>query len=278
MTAETPRIFDRALYLKRQANANPELKLELHTYVKRDLEDRLSVLVRQFANGLLIGDPFFRASLQASGKFSAVSHMDVPRDDALHLNHAEYDAIVSILDLQSVNDVPGYLAQLSRALRPDGLLMLAFFAGDTLNELRQAVLATESEHMGGVTLRVSPMIGIRELGGLLQRASLALPVADLDRQTIRYQDPLRLLQDIKELGFANTLYGRSRNIVTRGFITQIAKTYCNQSADSDGRIRATVEIAWANAWKPHPSQPKPLQPGSAKTRLADALKVKESKL
>jgi hypothetical protein len=177
-----------------------------------------------------------------------------------------------------VNDVPGYLAQVSQALAPDSLLMLCFFAGETLHELREAWLAAEVEQTGGATPRVAPMIALRELGGLLQRAGLALPVADLDRVTLRYAEPLSLMREVRALGYSNMLQERSRKRVTRSLLLAVAQLYQAQFADADGRVRATIEIAWANAWKPHASQPQPLKPGSAKARLADALKVGETKL
>ncbi len=199
-------------------------------------------------------------------------------NDNLGLDALSCDAIFSVLDLQTINDVPGYLAQAARALRPDGLLMLAFFAGDTLHELRECWLEAEVEITSGATPRVAPMIGIRELGGLMQRAGLALPVADLERTTIRYDNASRLMQDVKSVGFSNPLIGRSRNLTSRRMMSSVAGRYQTRFSDPDGRVRATVEIAWVNAWKPHPSQPQPLQPGSAKARLADALKVPETKL
>jgi hypothetical protein len=155
--------------------------------------------------------------------------------------------------------------------------MLCFFAGDTLFELREAVLAAESEILGGVSPRVAPMIGIRELGGLLQRAGLALPVADLDRTVLRYGNAFKLMQEIKALGFSNPLIGRSNNFTSRRMLMKTAEAYATKFASPDGRIPATLEICWANAWKPHSSQPQPLKPGSAKARLADALKVDELK-
>ncbi len=244
--------------------------------VAEDLADRLGVVTRHFESVLLIAPDAetFSGVLKASGKVGAVDRCAPAVSDSLDLA-GSYDAIFSMLDLHTVNDVPGYLAQVGSALKPDGLLMLSFFAGETLAELRDSWLAAEVDITGGASPRVAPMIAIRELGGLLQRAKLALPVADLDRMTLRYSDAFALMREVKAAGFANPLHGRSTRFVSQRFVFKVAELYQAKFADADGKVRATVEIAWANAWKPHPSQPQPLKPGSAKARLADALKVRE---
>jgi SAM-dependent methyltransferase len=203
---------------------------------------------------------------------------DFPEGDDLGLGPESFDAVLDILDLHAVDDVPGRLAQIRRALRPDGLFLGCLFAGATLGELRQAWLAAELEMTGGATPRVAPMIDVRELGALLQRAGFALPVADVDRFTVRYDDALALMREIAGLGMSNVLAARSRRPVTRGLLAAAARHYQANFADPDGRIRATVEIAWATGWAPHESQPRPLKPGSAAARLADALGVREEKL
>ncbi len=226
----------------------------------------------------MIGPLEFAAVIKASGKPGELEQAAPNASDNLALASNHYNAIFSLLDLHAVNDVPGYLAQLSEALLPDGLLMLCFFAGETLNELRDSWLAAEVENSGGASPRVAPMVALRELGGLLQRAKLALPVADMDRVTLRYAEPLSLMREVKALGLSNMMMDRSRKPVTRSLLMAAAGHYQQNFADADGRVRATIEIAWANAWKPHASQPQPLKPGSAKARLADALKVSETKL
>jgi hypothetical protein len=158
------------------------------------------------------------------------------------------------------------------ALQPDGLAVFAFFAGDTLRELREAFLVAEQEMTGGVTPRIAPMIDLREAGGLLQRAGLALPVADLDRLPLRYGEAMTLMRDIKLMGFSNCLHDRTKNLTSPTLLLRAAAIYAERFADGEGRLPATVEIAWAMAWKPHPSQQQPLKPGSAKARLADALR------
>ncbi len=276
---ETPRLFDRALYLSRQAKASPAVTAPLLQRVAEEFADRVDILMRSFDRVLLISShaDAFAPVLRASGKTSAIEiHGPVAADD-LQLS-GPYNAIFSLLDLHAVDDVPGYLAQVSRALLPDGLVMLSFFAGDTLAELRDSWLAAEVELSGGASPRVAPMIALREMGGLLQRAHLALPVVDLDRITLRYADAFALMREVKAAGFANPMLGRSFRFVSRRFLLGVANHYQEHYADADGRVRATVEIAWANAWKPHLSQPQALKPGSAKARLADALKVPERKV
>jgi SAM-dependent methyltransferase len=280
-TPETPpKIFDRSLYLARQAKARGPAREALEARITEELQDRLSILTRQFDRALLIApdNAVFADVIKASGKVAELDIRQPGEGDDLQLESDHYNAVFSLLDLHAANDVPGVLAQLSRALKPDGLLMLSFFAGETLSELREAWLAAEVSLTNGATPRVAPMIALRELGGLLQRAGLALPVADMDRVTLRYAEPLSLMREVKALGLSNNLMERSRKLATQALLMASAADYQSRFADADGRVRATIEIAWANAWKPHSSQPQPLKPGSAKARLAEALKVEETKL
>jgi SAM-dependent methyltransferase len=272
MIDATPKIFDRPLYLARQARASGTEILQNH--IASELAERLSLVMKSFPKLLLIGSAteIVAETLKHSGKFESIRPSQLCTTDNLAVSENEYDCVISILDLHCVNDVPGHLTQLGRSLKPDGLLLVTFFAGDTLHELRQAWLDAEIEVTGGVTPRVAPMIGVRELGGLLQRAKLALPVADIDRSNLRYADAFAVMRDVKSFGFANPLHGRSNKFVSRRLLTAVAKHYHENFSDADGRVRATLEIAWAMAWKPHASQPKPLKPGSASHRLADALK------
>lgn len=276
MTEPTPQIFDRALYLARQARASGTEVLQNH--IAAELGERLSLIMKRFPKALLVSHrPDIAAdTLKLSGKVDDVETAEPFAADHLALAENQYDAAISLLDLHCVNDVPGHLTQLGRSLKPDGLLLVAFFAGDTLHELRESWLHAELEITGGVTPRVAPMIGVRELGGLMQRAGLALPVADMDKTTLRYADVFALMREIKSFGFANPLIGRSTKLVSRRLLTKMAGHYHTNFADADGRIRATVEIAWAMAWRPHESQPKPLKPGSAAHRLADALKTNQN--
>ena len=225
----------------------------------------ISLLVTQFPEAIA-------HSLQLSGKIENLEIAAPSNDDDLKLSENKFDAVFSLLDLHCVNDVPGHLTQLGRSLKPDGLLVVAFFAGDTLCELRESWLNAELEITGGVSPRVGPMIGVRELGGLMQRAGLALPVADTDHTTVRYADVFALMREIKSFGYANPLVGRSSRLISKQLLTKMAEHYHANNSDDDGRIRATLEITWAMAWRPHDSQQKPLKPGSASHRLADFLK------
>lgn len=272
-----PQVFNRSLYLARQSSAMGDGKVLLQNRLCEELLDRITLINRRFDRTLIIAPEaaVYAEALQATGKFAAIETRKSEASDNLHLAAASRNAIISLMDLHTVNDVPGYMAQVAHALEPDGLALFAFFAGETLRELREAWLEAEQAARGGASPRVAPMIDLREAGGLLQRAGLALPVADVDRFTLRYSDAMSLMREIKTLGFANCLEGRSRNITSAQLLFQAATAY---PADPDGRIPATVEIAWATAWKPHASQQQPLKPGSAKARLADALKVGETNL
>jgi SAM-dependent methyltransferase len=269
-----PPLFDRQLYLRRQASANATLAAELDRRLTEDLVDRVSVVNRVFDRTLLIAvrPATAMAGLEASGKFARIDHAPPFSEDDLRLQHESYDSIISLMDLHAVNDVPGYLAQVADALKPDGLAVFAFFAGDTLRELREAFLIAEQEMTGGVTPRVAPMIDLREAGGLLQRAGLALPVADLDRLPLRYGEAMTLMQDIRLLGLGNCLLDRKKTLTSPILLLRAAAIYAERFVDEQGRLPATAEIAWTMAWKPHPSQQQPLKPGSAKARLADALR------
>lgn len=271
MIDESPQIFDRPLYLARQASASGTEILQNH--IAAELDERLSLIMRRLPQTLLISQHagIIFDTLNSSGKCDQISHLAPSVKLNLNLPADHYDCIISLLDLHCINDVPGHLSQLGRSLKSDGLLLVAFFAGDTLHELRQSWLDAEVEITGGVSPRVAPMIGVRELGSLMQRAQLALPVADMEKTTLRYADVFALMREIKSFGYANPLIGRSQNFVSKRLITKVAEHYHANNMDADGRIRATMEIAWAMAWKPHESQPKPLKPGSASARLADVL-------
>ena len=274
------RVFDRALAetrRRRKRGAEPNV---LTRTIGEELAERLSFISRSFERALVIAaEPeTIAARLLETGQVKDAVALEAPATEDLGLAPEGFDAVFSVLDLQSANDVPGLLIQMRRALKPDGLFLACLFAGDTLSELRQSWLAAEMLMAGGVSPRVAPMIDVRELGGLLQRAGFALPVADLDRTTVRYADAVALIHEIRELGLSNVMADRSRTPVTRGLLGAAVNAYHSNFADADGRIRATLDIAWLTGWSPHESQQQPLKPGSAKARLSDALKVKEEKL
>ena len=199
----------------------------------------------------------------------------VADEEALPFRDASLDLVVSALALQFVNDLPGTLIQIRRALKPDGLFLAAMIGGDSLAELREAFAAAEAEVEGGVSPRVAPFADLRDLGALLQRAGFALPVTDVDRLTVRYASPLALMHDLRRMGAGNALTERRRTPLRRATLRRMLEIYAERFADPDGRIRATFEIVWLSGWAPHESQQQPLEPGSAKTRLADALRTQE---
>ena len=182
------------------------------------------------------------------------------------------DLAVSALALQFVNDLPGVLAQIRRALKPDGLLLAAMIGGDTLTELRQSFAAAEAECEGGVSPRVAPFADLRDIGALLQRAGFALPVTDVDRVVVRYDNAFALMQDLRRMGATNILFERRRTPTRRATMLRMAQIYAERFADADGRIRATFDMIWLSGWAPHESQQKPLKPGSAKASLEAAVK------
>jgi SAM-dependent methyltransferase len=279
MTVTGP-IFDRDLLARRLARTRDRAPNILTRTIAEEVADRLDLVTRPFTRAAVIAAEPGHVSerLMTSGKISEVVPLAPAVDEALELEPESFDAMFSILDLQTANDVPGLLIQMRRALRPDGLFLACMLAGDSLTELRQSWLAAEVLATGGVTPRVAPMIGIQELGALLQRAGFALPVADLDRTIVRYADAVSLIHEIRALGYSNPLADRSRRPVTRGLLGAAVNAYHANFADADGRVRATLEVAWLTGWAPHESQQQPLKPGSAKARLADALRVPEQKL
>jgi SAM-dependent methyltransferase len=196
-------------------------------------------------------------------------------EETLPFRDAAFDLVVSGLALQFVNDLPGTLVQIRRTLKPDGLFIAALMGGETLTELRQSFAAAESDVESGASPRVAPFADLRDLGALLQRAGFALPVTDTDRVTVRYDNVFALLHDLRRMGATNALIDRRRAPLKRSTLMRMAEIYGERFSDDDGRVRATFEIVWLSGWVPHPGQQKPLQPGSAKARLADALGARE---
>jgi SAM-dependent methyltransferase len=285
-----PTIFDRQLLRARQRRARslgPETFLI--DRVAAELGERLSVVLRTFERAADLGTPTdaMRRVLVEGGKIATVVSTAAAtglREGALHVAADEealpfadgsLDLIVSALALQFVNDLPGTLIQIRRALKPDGLFLAALIGGDSLTELREAFAQAESEVEGGASPRVAPFADVRELGALLQRAGFALPVVDSDRLTVRYESVFPLMRDLRRMGATNVLTERRRTPLRRATLQRMAEIYGLRFADPDGRVRATFEIAWLSGWVPHESQQKPLKPGSARARLADALGTKE---
>ena len=213
---------------------------------------------------------------EAAGLFAAGRRCGaVAEAEALPFAPGAFDLVVSPLVLHWTNDLPGALLQLRQALRPDGLLLAALFGGETLGELRRAFLEAELAAEGGASPRVSPMADGRDLAGLLQRVGFALPVVDSDRLTVTYGDAFALMADLRAMGETNALRERRRGFTRRATLMRMAEIYRDLYGGADGRISATFEIVTLTAWAPHASQPKPLRPGSAAVRLADALGTAE---
>ena len=197
--------------------------------------------------------------------------------DAEHLPFEEgrFDLITSVLSLHWVNDLPGLLVQFRRLLKPDGLFLSCLFGGGTLSELRTCLIEAESEITGGASARISPLPSLQDTAALLQRAGFALPVADVDRVTVRYSSPLNLMQDIKAMGeqaaFARSLT-QPRRPLSRRILQRTTEIYHDRYSDPDGKVRASFEIIWLSGWAPAAGQPQPLRPGSARASLADAVR------
>ncbi len=282
----TPLVFDRPLVRRRLSRALRQGYADfLVTRAVEDLEERLSAVLRTFSVALDVGTPTPTAAeaLRRSGRAETVirlSPVEEPGsvwgdEERLPFSGEQFDLAVSILALQGVNDLPGALIQIRRALKPDGLFVAALLGGSTLTELRQAFTQAEAELEGGVSPRVAPFADLRDLGGLLQRAGFALPVTDSDIVRVRYSSPFALMKDLRLMGFSNALNDRRRTPLKRATLLRAAEIYAERFADPDGRIPATFEIVWLSGWAPHESQQKPLRPGSARMRLADALGVEE---
>jgi SAM-dependent methyltransferase len=283
-------IFDRQVLRARRRRAGA---LGAATFlidrVADDLAERLSAVLRRFEMAADLGTPTPALRRALVGKVGTLIAVDALAEDlvaepglkvaadveALPFRAAALDLAVSALTLQFVNDLPGALAQIRRALKPDGLFLAALLGGDTLIELRQAFAAAETECEAGLSPRVAPFVDLRDLGALLQRAGFALPVTDVDRISVRYSTPFELMQDLRRMGATNALLERRRTTLRRTTLLRMVEIYTERFADPDGRVRATFDVLWLSGWAPHESQPKPLAPGSAKVRLADVLGVEE---
>jgi SAM-dependent methyltransferase len=292
--SDGPVIFDRALIRRRRRRAaalGPAMFLL--DRVAGDLAERLAAVLRRFDLALDLGTPSeaVRGALSRLASIGTVVRADsmppsadagagakrfvVADEEALPFADGVLDLVVSALALQFVNDLPGILIQIRRALKPDGLFLAALLGGETLTELRQSVTAAESEVEGGASPRVAPFADLRELGALLQRAGFALPVTDVDRVCVRYESAFALMHDLRRMGATNALNARRRVPLKRATLMRMSEIYAQRFADADGRVRATFEIVWLSGWAPHPDQQQPLRPGMAKARLADALGTQE---
>ncbi|MCE3256338.1 MAG: methyltransferase [Nitrobacter vulgaris] len=270
-----PVLFDRTLLGVRQSRAAEVGAVPfLLERVAEDMAERLNAVLREFQHAADIGTPGDQVRGALSARLRELVRVDLPIDEseAVRLSPDSLDLAVSGLAFQFVNDLPGLLVQIRRALKPDGFLLAATIGGETLTELRQAFAIAEAELEGGISPRVAPFADLRDVGALLQRAGFALPVTDVDRVVVRYNDAFALMHDLRRMGATNIMAERRRTPLRRATLLRMAQIYQERFTDPDGRIRATFDIVWLSGWAPHESQQKPLQPGSAKASLEDAVK------
>ncbi len=263
----------------------------LHREVAGLLAERLAEVTRGFPRVVLIGtgagvvaaalrpdvapDGAGLTQLDPSPAMAAAAGAEILTSETLPLQEGAFDLVVSTLLLHFANDPVGQLIQMRRALRPDGLMLAALFGGQTLHELRASLAEAEVECEGGLSPRVAPMAEIRDLGGLLQRAGFAMPVADSERLVVTYATPMHLMRELRAMGETNILTARRRQPMRRATLMRACEIYAEHFGTPDGRVRATFEIVFLTGWAPGPDQPKALRPGSATARLADALGAEE---
>jgi len=293
---DDPLIFDRALLRQRRQRAAAGASRHdfLIARVANDLIERLALVRREFPVAVDLGAQhgLLGARLRALAGVEVVIQMEAVEgllrkcsglrvqadEEALPFRSQSLDLVVSALALQLVNDLPGTLLQIRRALKPDGLLLAAILGGATLHELRTALFLAEEEVEGGASPRVAPFADVREVGSLLLRAGFALPVADAESVTVTYPDALALMRELKAAGVANALRSRRRRPLRRETLARAVHYYAERYGLPSGRVPATFEIVTLTGWAPHESQQQPLRPGSASTRLAEALGTVEQRV
>jgi SAM-dependent methyltransferase len=259
----------------------------LHREVGALIAERLGEVRRDFARVALIGtgagavaealgrEAAALVQLDPSPAMARAAGGEVLAGEVLPLEEGAHDLVVSTLLLHAMNDPVGQLVQMRLALKPDGLMLAALFGGQTLAELRASLAEAEAEIEGGLSPRVAPMAEIRVLGGLLQRAGYAMPVADSEKLTVTYATPLHLMRELRAMGETNVLSERRRQPMRRATLMRACEIYAEHYGTPEGRVRATFEIVFLTGWAPGPGQPRPLRPGSATARLADALGTRE---
>ncbi len=273
-----PRIFDERLLKLRRARAAKRGASFLLKRAMEDAAERLLDVNRQFQNGLILGPPDIEAYLRKHLPKEKCPAQIQTIPNITEMSGSGYDLILSLLTLQSENDIVGTMIRLRQSLKPDGLFIAAMFGGDTLIELRQALYQTDEALLGGMSARVYPMASYTQAGELLSRAGLNLPVVVTDRFTVTYGKLDKLISDLRDLGETNILTARNKSTLPKAYPKQLVNNYRNSFAREDGKLKTSFEILWLTGWNPHESQQKPLKPGSAKMRLAEALGVDETKL
>lgn len=265
MTQSPPLLTDAKALALHRARAGGEGAWFLHEDAIDEIHERLIDVNRTFTKPAIVtGTPdIWRAAFPEA--------VIVPDAEVLDLREGAHDLVIHGMCLHWANDPVGQLVQCRRALQPDGLLLSVSLGGQTLSELRIAMAQAETAVMGGLSPRVAPMGDVRDMGGLIGRAGLALPVADVLSRTVSYRDILHLIHDLRAMGETNALHARDKRPVPRGLFAQAAHIYSETFPEPQGRIRATFDLVFLTGWAPSAEQPKPLRPGSATARLADAL-------
>jgi SAM-dependent methyltransferase len=273
VSSERPRLFDfRTAQTARARAARIDGDRFLDAAALDGLVHRLSAITRRFDRALWVGDAV------PHGIKPFAQDWTIADFDAREFLTAEepFDLAVSLFSLQAINDLPGALIQIRRLLKPDGLFLAVVYGGATLTELRQSFTAAESEILGGASPHVAPFADVRDMGSLLQRAGFALPVTDIERLTVRYSTLSSLIRDLRAHGQSNALCGRRKGFVSKRMLGALNDHYARHHAQ-EGKLIATFEMLYLIGWAPHESQQQPLKPGSAKTRLSDALGTIERK-
>ena len=265
-------LTDRAALIRNRRRAKAAPVTFVHEAARDEIEDRLAMVNKTFREAAVVSG--FPALWQGVSPDAA----RVEDDDVLALDPAAHDLIVHAMCLHWANDPVGQLVQARRALRPDGLFLAVLLGGATLHELRAALAEAEVGLCAGLSPRVAPMAEIRDLGALLQRAGFALPVADSVRLSVSYPSPMHLMRELRLMGEGNALAERRRGFTQKALIARACELYAENFSDPSGRIIATFEMIFLTGWAPDPSQPQPLRPGSAATRMADALGTRETPL
>lgn len=281
-------VFDRRLIRTKRARSAQHLTQHgfLFDWTGKQIIERLSVIKKKFPFTLQIGG---RTTLNNPQNFGietlitldstpALSPAIIADEEILPFKDDAFDLIFSPLNLHTTNDLPGALVQIRKSLKDDGLFIGALLGGETLHELRHAMNQAEIELYGGQSPRVAPFADLPQMGALMQRAGFNLPVIDSEKITVTYDNTFKLMQDLRLMGESNTMVQRVKHFTSRRFFQKVEEIYRNNFTEDDGRITSTFEVIFILGWKPHDSQQKPLKPGSAKTRLSDALATTEKEL
>ncbi len=266
-----PNLTDRTALLRNRTRTEPEAMF-LHDLVADEIKERLKEVNRSFTSVAIVTG---FADLWHGHFPDAVIVED---SEILDLAPQSFDLVLHMMALHWANDPVGQLVQCRHALKPDGMLLASCLGGQTLHELRASLAEAEAVVAGGLSPRIAPMGEIRDLGALLQRAGFALPVADGTPLTANYANMFHLMHDLRKMGEANALAHRPRHFTMRNILTEAASVYAETFTNDQGRVDATFEVITLTGWAPDESQPKPLRPGSAAARLADALGTDETPL